>query len=144
MKRINDVALLSPCKHNLNLHISRANYVANMYINPTRLQMCLNDPINPEWKEGSTLQWADDCFPENVLYVLENFDEKDDDCGNEYEFNDDDEFKSAIVVTVKDRSCYDNLDGKIDVKLCSCNFWKFLLPIQLIFKTQSLLQISTK
>ena len=31
MKRINDVALLPPYKDNLKLHISRVNYVANMY-----------------------------------------------------------------------------------------------------------------
>ena len=72
MKGISDLALLSPCKHNLNLHISRENYVANMYINPTRLQMRLGNPINPGWREDSTLQWADDCFPENVLDVLES------------------------------------------------------------------------
>ena len=31
MKGISDLALLPPCKDNLKLHISRANYVANMY-----------------------------------------------------------------------------------------------------------------
>ena len=142
MKGISDLALLTPCKQNLNLHISRANYVANMYINATRLQMCLDDQINHRWREDGTVQWADDCFPENVLDVWESCDEQDDDCVNEYKFSDNDEISDSsdwkighVMIIV---------DGKIDVNLCSFNFWKFLLPNQLIFKMQSLLQISTK
>ena len=46
MKRISDLALLPPCKGNLNLHISQANYVANMYVNVIKL----HDPmIYNEW-----------------------------------------------------------------------------------------------
>ena len=32
------------CKSNLKYHIMRANYVANMYIKPVRLNICLKDP----------------------------------------------------------------------------------------------------
>ena len=31
------------CKSNLKYHIMRANYVANMYIKPVRLNKCLKD-----------------------------------------------------------------------------------------------------
>ena len=57
--------------------------------------MRLGDPINPGWREDGTLQWADDCFTENVLGVLESCDKKDVDCVNEYEFKDDDEITDS-------------------------------------------------
>ena len=46
MKGISDLALLpvtSNIKDNLELHISGAYYVANMYVNAIRLHMCLDD-----------------------------------------------------------------------------------------------------
>ena len=45
MKEISDLALLPPCKDNLKLQISRANYVANMHVNVIKLHMCIHDPI---------------------------------------------------------------------------------------------------
>ena len=45
MKGISDLALLLSCKGNLKLHISRANCVANMFVNAIKLHMCLDDPI---------------------------------------------------------------------------------------------------
>ena len=89
MKGISDLVLLPPCKDNLKLHISRANYVANMYVNAVKLHMCLDDPIYHGWKQDGTVQWRDDCFPENITDVLETFDGKDDDYVSEYEFTDD-------------------------------------------------------
>ena len=89
MKAISDLALSPPCKDNLKLHISRANYVANMYVNAIRLYMCLDDPIYHGWKEDGTFQWKDDCFPENITDILENCDGKDDDCVSQYEFTND-------------------------------------------------------
>ena len=43
MKGISHLARLPPCKDNLKLHISPANYVANIYVNAIRLYMCLLD-----------------------------------------------------------------------------------------------------
>ena len=40
---IQDLSLLPPCESNLK-YIMRVNYVANMYINVVRLNMCLEDP----------------------------------------------------------------------------------------------------
>ena len=40
---IQDLSLLPPCESNLK-NIMRVNYVANMYINVVRLNMCLEDP----------------------------------------------------------------------------------------------------
>ena len=45
MKGVSDLALLHSCKDNLKLHISRANCVANMFVNAIKLHMCLDDPI---------------------------------------------------------------------------------------------------
>ena len=56
MKEIGDLALLPTCKDNLKLHISRAIYVANMYLNTIRLHMCLDDPIYHGWKQDVTVQ----------------------------------------------------------------------------------------
>ena len=81
MEEISDLALLPPCKGNLNLHISRAIYVANMYVNAIRLHMCLDDPVYHGWSQDDTVQWRGDCFG--------NTDGKDDDCVSEYEFTDD-------------------------------------------------------
>ena len=89
MKGISDLALLPPCKDNLKLHISRANYVANMYLNAIELHRCLDDPIYHRWKQCGTVQWRDDCFPENINDVLETFDRKDYDYVSEYKFTDD-------------------------------------------------------
>ena len=83
MKGISDLPLLPPWKDNQKLHISQANYVA------IRLNMCLDDPICHGWKQDVTVQWRDDCFPEDITDVLETFDGKCDDCVSEYEFTDD-------------------------------------------------------
>ena len=56
MEEIIDLALLPPCKGNLNLHISRAIYVANMYVNAIRLHMCLDDPVYHGWSQDDTVQ----------------------------------------------------------------------------------------
>ena len=56
MEEISDLALLPPCKGNLNLHISRAIYVANMYVNAIRLHMCLDDPVYHGWSQDDTVQ----------------------------------------------------------------------------------------
>ena len=45
IKGISNLALLPPCKDNLKLRISRANYVANMYVNAVRLHLCLDNAI---------------------------------------------------------------------------------------------------
>ena len=81
--------MLPPCKDNLKLHISRANYVADMYVNATRLRMCLDHRIYHGWKQDATVQWKDDYFAENITDVLETCGENDGDCVNEYEFTDD-------------------------------------------------------
>ena len=81
MKEISDLVLLPPCKDNLKLYVSRAIYVANMYVNAIRLHMCLDDPIYPAWKQDVTVQWRDDCFGK--------FDRKDEDCVSKCEFTDD-------------------------------------------------------
>ena len=86
MKGISDFALLPPGKNNLKLYISRAKYVANMYVNTIRLHMCLDDPIYHEWKQDDTVQWRDNCFPENITDVLETCDGKDNDCVSEFKF----------------------------------------------------------
>ena len=88
MKGINELTLLPPCKDNLKLHISRANYVGNMYVTATRLHMCLDDAMHHKWKQDGKVQWRNDCFFENITDVLETCDRKDDDC-SEYEFSDD-------------------------------------------------------
>ena len=88
MKEISDLALLPPCKNDLKLHISRVNYVVNMYVNAIRLHMCLDDPIYHGWKQGGTVQWIDDCFPENINDVLETCDRKNDDCVSKHKFTD--------------------------------------------------------
>ena len=129
VKGISDLALLPPCKDKLNLHISRANYVANMYLNAIELRTCFDDPIYHRWKQEGTVQWEDDCFPENITDVLETFVGKDDDYVSKYEFTDD---ESAIPVTLKGRWCYDNVDATTDVDFCTFNFWKMLLPIQFV------------
>ena len=84
MKGISDLALLPPCKDNLKLHISRAYYVANMYVNALRLHMCLDDPTYHEWKQDGNGEMT-----ENITDFLETCDGKDDDCVNKYEFTDD-------------------------------------------------------
>ena len=81
IKEIGDLALLPTCKDNLKLHIFRAIYVANMYLNTIRLHKCLDDPIYHGWKQDVTVQWRDDCFG--------NLDGKGDVCVSECEFTDD-------------------------------------------------------
>ena len=87
MRGISCLALLPPCKDNLKLHILRANYVVNIYVNAVRLHVCLDDPIHHGWKQDGTVQWRNDSFLENIT-VLEISVGKHD-CVSEYEFTDD-------------------------------------------------------
>ena len=89
MKGISDLVLLPSCKDNLNLQISRGYYEANMYVNAIKLHMCLDDAIYYEWQQDGTVQWRDDCFPENITDILKTFDGKDDDYVSEFKFTDD-------------------------------------------------------
>ena len=43
---------------NLNFHVFRANYVANMYLNVTRLHMSLDPRIYHGLKEDGLVQWV--------------------------------------------------------------------------------------
>ena len=54
-----------------------------------RLHMFLDDPTYHGLKQDVTVQWKNNCFPENITDVLETCDEKGDDCVSEYEFTDD-------------------------------------------------------
>ena len=119
IKRISDLTLLPPCKENLKLHISRANDVANMYVNAIKLHMCVDDPTYHGWKQDGTVQWKDDCFLENIDNVLELLTEKMMIMLANTNLL---MTKSAIPVTLKDRWCYDNVDATTDVDFCTFNF----------------------
>ena len=130
MKGISDLALLPPGKNNLKLYISRAKYVANMYVNTIRLHMCLDDPIYHEWKQDDTVQWRDNCFPEislmfwklvteKIMIVLANSNLL--------------RRKAAIPVILKERLCYYNVDATNDVDIVLSISEKNLLPSQFVF-----------
>ena len=44
---------LPSCLKNLSRHISRSNYVANIYERADRLNMCLDNPCEHGWDEKS-------------------------------------------------------------------------------------------
>ena len=92
-KGIIDLVLLPPCKGNLQLHISRANYVANIYVNAIRLNMCLDDPEDHGWKSDGAVEWIEDCFPDNVSQVLRDCELNE----NNSEIDDDDEEDDDFV-----------------------------------------------
>ena len=67
--------LLPSSKDNLKLHISRANYVANMYVNAIKLHMSWWSNISrmeTRW-HCSMERWLLPC-PENITTVSETFD----------------------------------------------------------------------
>ena len=100
----------------VKLHISRANYVANMHVNAI-ICICLDYRIYYGWKQDDRVQWRDDCFPENITDVSETFDGKGDNYVSEYKFTDDE--ISNTSNSRKDRWCYDNVDATTGVTLCT-------------------------
>ena len=60
-----------------------------MYVNATRLRMCLDHRIYHGWKQDAAVQWRDDYFAKNITDVLETCGENDGDCVNKHEFTDD-------------------------------------------------------
>ena len=59
----------------------RANYVANMYMNAVKLNMCLEHPTDHGWREDGNAEWEENYFPINLDDVLTNYEnlEIDDD-----------------------------------------------------------------
>ena len=51
----------------------RANYVANMYINAARLNMCLEDPTEHSWREDGSAEWKENYFSVNLDDVFINY-----------------------------------------------------------------------
>ena len=69
---IQDLSLLPPCESNLK-YIMRVNYVANMYINVVRLNMCLEDPTEQGQRKDGRSEWEETCFPVNLNDVFANY-----------------------------------------------------------------------
>ena len=85
---------LPPCLENLLLHISRSNYVANIYERADRLNICLDNPCEHGWDEKGIAVWSTESFPEDVADLLLNFQEfdgEDEEEENIYDEDDDDD-----------------------------------------------------
>jgi len=103
-KKAVDLMLLPPCSRNLNLHIQRANHVANLYAESNRLMMLLEPSSEHGWNANGEPQWTDQSFPDDMCDLLmlqrNNSDDENDDrdsVGEEEEssdelFTDDDDF----------------------------------------------------
>ena len=72
--------MLPPCSRNLEFHIRRSNYEANLYSEANRLMMLLSSPSLHGWTTNGEPEWTDQCFPDNVhdLLFLPRFDDKAD------------------------------------------------------------------
>lgn len=54
-----DLLLLPPCQRNLNFHINRSNYVANLYSEAGRLMMLLDSPTLHVWHTNGDPRWTE-------------------------------------------------------------------------------------
>ena len=117
-KGISDLALLPPCKDNLNLLISRPNYVASMYVHAIKLHMCLDDPIYQQMETKRQFNGEMNAFLERSQMFWKLLTGKMIMLTNSNLLM----TKSAIPVTLKNRWCYNNVGTTIDVDLCTFDF----------------------
>ena len=75
-----DVTLLPPCQDNLNLHIDRSCYVANLYSESIRLEMLLDSPSIHGWEDEGNAIWYETYFPDDItdLFLLDDRNEESD------------------------------------------------------------------
>ena len=117
-KGISDLALLPPCKDNLNLLISRPNYVASMYVHAIKLHMCLDDPIYQQMETKRQFNGEMNAFLKRSQMFWKLLTGKMIMLTNSNLLM----TKSAIPVTLKNRWCYNNVGTTIDVDLCTFDF----------------------
>ena len=117
-KGISDLALLPPCKDNLNLNISRPNYVASMYVHAIKLHMCLDDPIYQQMETKRQFNGEMNAFLKRSQMFWKLLTGKMIMLSNSNLLM----TKSAIPVTLKNRWCYNNVGTTIDVDLCTFDF----------------------
>ena len=117
-KGISDLALLPPCKDNLNLHISRPNYVASMYVHAIKLHMCLDDPIYQQMETKRQFNGEMNAFLKRSQMFWKLLTGKMIMLSNSNLLM----TKSAIPVTLKNRWCYNNVGTTTDVDLCTFDF----------------------
>ena len=117
-KGISDLALLPPCKDNLNLLISRPNYVASMYVHAIKLHMCLDDPIYQQMETKRQFNGEMNAFLKRSQMFWKLLTGKMIMLTNSNLLM----TKSAIPVTLKNRWCYNNVGTTTHVDLCTFDF----------------------
>ncbi len=59
-KKIVDLSLLPPCKANLQYHIIRSNYVADIFRHADQLVLAVKDPANHGWDRDRKIVWSNE------------------------------------------------------------------------------------
>ena len=67
-----DLSLLPPCKKSLLLHVSRANYISNIWRQSSTAVTRLGEPQNHGWNDDYTLRWCDTPYPNDTAEFLVN------------------------------------------------------------------------
>ena len=65
-----DLMLLPPCQDNLNFHIDRSCYIANIYSESIRLEMLLDFPSLHGWDVEGNPIWCETYFPDDISDLL--------------------------------------------------------------------------
>ena len=71
-KQVIDLSLLPPCKKSLLLHVSRANYISNIWRQSSTAVTRLDEPQNHGWNDNFTLRWCNTPYPDDIAEFLVN------------------------------------------------------------------------
>ena len=71
-KQVIDLSLLPPCKKSLLLHVSRANYISNIWRQSSTAVTRLDEPQNHGWNDDYTLRWCGTLYLDDIAQFLVN------------------------------------------------------------------------